>query len=92
VWTRPEHSFSRKIGAGHDECGRDPSILFLARLELDKQLLKFEDELTIVGPTNDAFTALGDVAFEALRYPDSQKHRVEVSQHYIMLVTVLRLT
>jgi transforming growth factor-beta-induced protein len=41
--------------------------------------------LTLVGPTNDAFTALGEELLGFLRDPDNQKSLVAILQYHIIL-------
>jgi uncharacterized surface protein with fasciclin (FAS1) repeats len=65
----------------------DMSLLFefLERAGLVQELDTLGDELTLVGPTNDAFTALGEDALGFLRDPDNQSSLVEILEYHIIL-------
>jgi transforming growth factor-beta-induced protein len=58
---------------------------FLERAGLVQELDKLGDELTLVGPTNDAFTALGEERLAFLRDPDNQSSLVEILEYHIIL-------
>jgi uncharacterized surface protein with fasciclin (FAS1) repeats len=65
----------------------DMSLLFefIERAGLVQGLDTLGDELTLVGPTNDAFTALGDDVLGFLRDPDNQSSLVDILQYHIIL-------
>jgi transforming growth factor-beta-induced protein len=65
----------------------DMSLLFEfpERAGLVQELDTLGDELTLVGPTNDAFTALGEELLGFLRDPDNQKSLVAILQYHIIL-------
>jgi uncharacterized surface protein with fasciclin (FAS1) repeats len=64
----------------------DLSLLleFLERASLVQELGTLGDELTLVGQTNNAFTALGDDLLGFLRDPSNQQFLVEILEYHII--------
>jgi transforming growth factor-beta-induced protein len=64
----------------------DLSILFelLERAGLNDKLDTFGDEFTFVAPTNDAFTALGEVVLDTLRDPENQEGLLNILEYHII--------